>query len=362
MRCAFARLGPATGWMAGFFFSAAVAAQECAPLPCPASCLSQPDLVAELEAALALANQGDFRGAARVAESAFGQSGDPGAGFALVQLLEQAAATVSHRSTDRLVLQSQAADVARQLIVSGQLPDSLASQLPRVLCHEAIALAESGCAARARSVLEEAFGKGYCEFEDVLVQSALRQALGGDELDQLVSSAKERSTAELARSCQTELEQFQPFPFALNTVDVDANPLELSRLDQPTVVVCLWGSWCPACQQNLEAVRAAVGRQAGDVGVVVLAFENGDAETGTEAARQALDGNNPDFRVALGDPELTESLPGFRGFPVLLFLDRERQVQLMLSGQVAERKVAAVLKLLKDRTAKTAASGANHGN
>ncbi len=352
MRCATGRLRPAAGWIAcSMIFASMADGQECAPPPCPGGCLTQPVLVAELELAMSLANRGDFDGAATVAAAAFEQSGDPGAGFALVQLLEQAAAAVPLCSTGRLELQSRASDVARRLMTAGQLPANFASQLPRVVCREAIALAESGCADRSRAVLEEAFQQGYCGFDEVLAQPALRKVLGADQLEQLVSAARQKSAEELIRSSRMELDQFQAFPFALNTIDIDANPLDLSLLDEQVVVVCLWGSWCPACRQNLAVVKSVAVRHEQDVAVIVLAFENGDVESGTEAARQALDGNEPRVRVALGEPGMTKSLPGFEGFPALLFLGPAGTVRLMLSGQVTEQKVAAVLELLLNKTA-----------
>ena len=120
--------------------------------------------------------------------------------------------------------------------------------------------------------------------------------------------------------------------------DLDGKPLKLADLKGKVVLVDIWGTWCPPCREEIPHLVALYEkyREKGFV-VVGLAYEgelktDEDRAEATAKVKEFVKANKVSYPVALGDPETRDSIPGFQGYPTLVFIGRDGTVKLVLVG------------------------------
>lgn len=315
-----------------------------------------------------LANSGEFVAAVETARPLWLETHDQRIGLALIQLLEQSSLRAAQQDLHDLWLlhQTEAAQLARSMLASvPQRParpvagdsaaplldqsgadPALQQQLARVLWHEAALLARMGDPEGAFKVLVESLDAGWDDYSEILADPDFRSLGQTPRLKGLVSNARARHRLRQTEIARTELNDFRTFPFALQTDDVAGEPLSLQDLQGRIVVIHFWGTWCPLCCEQIPALNQLTEEFAGSVEVLGLAFESADPELATKGVSRAMMEQGIRYRCALGEPACQDQVPGFEGFPTLLFLDRRGQVRSVCTGWQPREKAAAIVSLL----------------
>ncbi len=117
--------------------------------------------------------------------------------------------------------------------------------------------------------------------------------------------------------------------------DLDGNPVthEDERFKDKVLLVDIWGTWCPPCQQSIPKL-VELQDEFGDEGLVVVgvAFEESeDAPERRRTLRAFAEEYKIDYLVldggSTGDvPEVFPTLEGFRGFPTMIIVGRDGKV------------------------------------
>jgi cytochrome c biogenesis protein CcmG/thiol:disulfide interchange protein DsbE len=122
------------------------------------------------------------------------------------------------------------------------------------------------------------------------------------------------------------------------------------------VVVDFWGTWCPPCRAEIPAFIQLKSRYSSDVEIVGLAYER--VEEGEDAAGKVVEFGTKagiNYPCAIGEDATRDMVPGFRGYPTTLFIDREGKVRMMTVGAESfERLEGIVLALMEQETAASA--------
>jgi thiol-disulfide isomerase/thioredoxin len=130
-----------------------------------------------------------------------------------------------------------------------------------------------------------------------------------------------------------ELNGFHSFPFKLNVADLDGRPLQLSDMRGRVVVVDVWGTWCGPCRKAIPHLVKLQSKHSRNLQVIGLANEKlKDVAAATKNVKQAIANFGINYPCALIDDQFANSLPDFRGYPTVLFIDKTGRVRLQTVG------------------------------
>lgn len=117
--------------------------------------------------------------------------------------------------------------------------------------------------------------------------------------------------------------------------DLDGNPVthEDERFQEKVLLVDIWGTWCPPCQQSIPKL-VELQDEYGDDGLVVvgIAFEEDEDATERRGALRAFAEEYKINYVVLDGgttsdvAEVFPTLEGFRGFPTMVIVGRDGKV------------------------------------
>ncbi len=168
------------------------------------------------------------------------------------------------------------------------------------------------------------------------------------------TEVKESDVAKLAAAVEEELARFKSFPFNFSLKDLDDKPISLADYKGKVLIVDLWGTWCGPCQQEIpQFVRLHKKYNEKGLEIVGINFENAEGEEAEKLVRDFAKEFGIPYTCALGDREWLETVPGARGFPTTLFIDREGKVRLLEVGYSSEMapKLEAIVKALLEEGA-----------
>ncbi len=89
------------------------------------------------------------------------------------------------------------------------------------------------------------------------------------------------------------------------------------------LLVDLWGTWCPPCRTAIPEL-VDLHRRYKHLGfeIVGLNYEQGDPAGHAELVREFASKHGIAYELALGTPEIQKQIPGFSGYPTLLFFKK----------------------------------------
>ena len=147
-----------------------------------------------------------------------------------------------------------------------------------------------------------------------------------------------------ASSSTGENEPLSGAEVRFNGTDVSTGArVALGKLEGRPVVVTVWGSWCPACPKQAEALRrfAAAHDE--------TAFLAVDTQEDAEAAKTFLEKNGLTLpTIADEDGQIAAKL-GVRELPTTIFLTPEHRVASMWEGPAGLGRLKAGLAAARDR-------------
>lgn len=141
----------------------------------------------------------------------------------------------------------------------------------------------------------------------------------------------------------------KPFDFDFRVKDIDEKPLVKSEFAGKVLIVDVWGTWCPPCRKEIPHL-VALQKQYADAGLVIVGLhqEHVKGDEAVELVKTFREKNEMNYRCALVEHSLLETIPGFHAFPTTLFIDRSGVVRATVVGYQEIDKLELMTKKLLD--------------
>lgn len=148
----------------------------------------------------------------------------------------------------------------------------------------------------------------------------------------------------LLTGCQA---RFEPFPLDFQVTDVDGHEHRLADYRGQVVVVDLWGTWCGPCRMSIPSF-VRLQKQYGPQGLQVLGlnYEQAPPDVAVNEVLRFRQEHGINYPCALGTSHIQSQIPGFRGFPTTVFLDKQGRVRARQDGLHSYAELEAVVKPL----------------
>lgn len=236
---------------------------------------------------------------------------------------------------ERDLADAKAKDVAKTLARAYEnLKKNELELLNRIRLSEVTTAAAAGRIDQAVALLGEATRGGFDTLDRTRNDpslTALRESPGYKKLiadldQEFLVKARELTAPILAKPVNLK------FDFKLN--DIHKKTVSLSDFKGKVVVVDFWGTWCKPCVQTVPFLIEFYNRKH-DKGleIVGLTYEKGanNEDEARDLVTAFVKKSAVPYPCLLGDEKTILQIPGFKGFPTSLVIDRAGKVRLLIT-------------------------------
>lgn len=233
--------------------------------------------------------------------------------------------------------------LARECI---QRDPKLATEFSVLLLEEAKAHVANNDLKTALKTIAEARELGFTQLHYVFMMPSL-EPLRAD------SNSLPTLMGWLEEAVQNKLNEPSPFSFEFSLPSL-TSPGETISLDDfrgKTVLVDFWGTWCGPCLDTIPHLIELQEEHPDDLAVIGINYEAPGGEPASFAeTKSRLDSFTQlhplPYPCVHGRTRTKLKVPGFRGFPTLLALDREGKVRYPITGYQPPEVLRTIVKQL----------------
>lgn len=155
---------------------------------------------------------------------------------------------------------------------------------------------------------------------------------------------------------ERDLETQEPFPFQfqLKSLTEEDTTVSLKDYEGKVVLVDIWGTWCPPCRATIPHLVKLSEAHKDDLAVVGINFESPSGPVPIEETKQSLGqflAQEPlPYSCLYGTRDVLIQIPGWKGFPTILMLDRTGRIRWVGFGYQSGPVLASVVgKLIAEK-------------
>lgn len=155
------------------------------------------------------------------------------------------------------------------------------------------------------------------------------------------------SSRDTASGVAADIAAFKPFPFSFELPNVAGEKVSSKTFGGQLMLVDVWATWCGPCKAAIpELIEIQNEYQSMGVEIVGITCDSDDPQDAADVARKAY---NIGKQLQVNYPLLVDNgstipqIPGFRGYPTMLFLTPDGQVRYMVTGVQSREKLAAMI-------------------
>jgi thiol-disulfide isomerase/thioredoxin len=263
------------------------------------------------------------------------QAGESGSLATLAEVSQQIALQAASRGDEEpaYAFFGQAGKALRAAIEAGaQGLDE--NRINSVFYNEACALAHAGSVDAAFAAVSDAVDHGFNNFDMLESDTDMASVRESADYESKLAEWKRIAAEKMQELARRDLENGQSFPFELSAEDIEGNPQSLDALKGKVVIVDVWGTWCPPCRAEVPSFIKLQEKYA-DQGFQMIGL-NYERQSSDEANLKAVvdyvEQNGINYPCIMGDRQTQSQIPGFRGYPTTLFIDRAGKVRMMVVG------------------------------
>lgn len=243
----------------------------------------------------------------------------------------------------------QSAQVARRARDEGAQVD--AEMYASFAYNEACALAKEGNTDAAMAALGDAMKHGFSDMKliesDDDIESLRSLSSFSGKLEEWKVAAKEYHAAKIAKLLEGET-----FPFDFTLEDTHGVEQSLAALRGKVVIVDFWGTWCGPCVREIPSFIKLQDKYGPDgFQIIGINFERGNsAEKNLEKVVKFAKARGINYPCVMGDPNVKNQVPDFRGYPTTLFIDKTGKVRMKVVGAHDFEYLDSVVAALMEET------------
>ena len=233
--------------------------------------------------------------------------------------------------------------------------------LARVLFRNTQLLAEKGQVDQAVAVVKEASELGFDAFGKIDADPSMASLRATPQFQAAQKADAVVKLAQARERTKGKLEAPPDARFDFNLPDVNGKKVAIRDFKGKVVLLDFWGTWCGPCLEAIpHLIELYKKHHASGLEIVGLSYER-DAASESQAAemvKKFVESNSVPYPCLLGDEATIKQVPGFRGFPTTVLVDRAGKPRLVIienTEKSAELLVDAVRVLLAEPVVEAAA-------
>jgi thiol-disulfide isomerase/thioredoxin len=230
----------------------------------------------------------------------------------------------------------------------------------RNLVNEARARSLEGKVKESFEAIKEARAAGFDDLGSIESEPDFEAVRKLPELATLIQSDHKAQVDEARKEVAEEMSKATSFPFDFELKDTDEKTVTLADYKGKVTIVDVWGTWCPPCRREIPHF-VALYKQFKDKGLEIVGINCNEEGSRDEVKKKIKDFAREykiEYRCLLNDDNTEAKIPGFRGYPTTLFLDRTGKVRLMVVGETPRPRLEAIIAtLLEDSSRADEAKG-----
>jgi thiol-disulfide isomerase/thioredoxin len=134
---------------------------------------------------------------------------------------------------------------------------------------------------------------------------------------------------------------FKPFPMPAWTLkDVDGKPVTSDELKGKVVVLDFWATWCGPCRSEIPGY-VELQKKYREAGLAVVGVSLD--QDGLEKVRKFIEEKGINYRIVMGDDNITGAFGGVEAIPTTFIVDRGGTVRFRKVGAMAREAFEAEL-------------------
>lgn len=147
---------------------------------------------------------------------------------------------------------------------------------------------------------------------------------------------------------ERELASFKPFRFQFKLRDArSSRVVSLDSYAGKVLIVGIGGTWCPPCRAEIPHFIKLLEEYKDDgLDIVGIHYERVPARLMQRTISSFVRKNKIPYKCLIGNTRTKSQIPGFRGYPTTLFIDRKGKVRLKVAGLQSHARLEEVVKTL----------------